>query len=101
MSEDDFKTIMNRNNVCRYHFDSGPSITAVLAVVDNGELCNYGTGMEGALLGYSDRKCGTVRMQNPGPRNGKLRAATYSNTRHTLVEHGDVYVFVGCAIARL
>ena len=46
-----------------YHFDSGPSVTVVFVLVDNGSLeKDFDLSMNKALLNYTIRPCGTVKV---------------------------------------
>jgi hypothetical protein len=83
------------HTVCRYHFDSGPSVTAVLTVVDNGTLGTCGLTMNSALLGHSSRRDGDIKYVTY---KDPMRAITYREVSYAKVSHGDVYVFPGCAV---
>jgi len=81
---------------CSAHFDPGPSITAVLVVVDNGVLTtDYGLHMNEALLAYSSHRDGKIRSVLPADTDKPIR---YKRLEHFRTFHGDIYVFPGCAI---
>ena len=81
---------------CSAHFDPGPSITAVLVVVDNGVLTtDYGLHMNEALLAYSSNRDGKVKSVLPADKDKPIR---YRGLDHFRTCHGNIYVFPGCAI---
>jgi hypothetical protein len=81
--------------VCRYHFDSGPSVTAVLIVVDNGKLSQVKKTMDCAFIGHSVRDDGDLKTVVP---TNPAKAISYQNVHFVPLYHGDLYVFPGFAV---